>query len=229
MSSLVARTGNGLALNDKIETEAAGILQNESNLNHGYARLAGLLVVFKLNEGWRDLGHGSMNSYVLSFAERLGRSPQQVYSYIDVAERLLPMIGEEKLDQLGISKACELVRASKRSKKNITIQLVNESLADRVTVAQVRALAHVTFELEGDKPKGKYIDIGGFYVDEEQNRTFVDAVKVSMRVLNIPKEMPEAQQRQKIILFWAQEILGTYEADVYGASTIPDPPIEEQF
>lgn len=223
MSSLVAHTGVGLALQEKIESEAAGILQNELNLNHGYARLAGLLVVFKLNEAWRDLGHGSLNAYILTFAERLGRSPQQIYAYIDVAERLLPMIGEERLNLLGISKASELVRASKKSKKNITIELVTEAIAPRVTVAQVRALAHKTFELGGELPKGKYVDIGGFYVDDESHQTFVDAVKVSMRVLNIPKEMPEWQQRQKIIMFWAQEVLGTYAAEVYGTPT----PVQE--
>lgn len=172
-----------------------------------------MLVMFKLNEGWRGT-HTSLNSYILDLSRRYGRSTQQLYAYIMVAEHLLPSIGEEGMNRLGIGKASELVRAAKRTKKPISKELIEKCSATDVTVSQVRAMSHIAFETNGEPPKGKFVDIGGFFADEEEYKIFVDACKVSMKVLGITKEMPEGLQRKKIILFWAQEALGTYEAEV---------------
>lgn len=209
-------------LRDQIEQEAASISSSEAKLSSQYAKFASMLVMFKLNEGWRGT-HTSLNSYILDLSRRYGRSTQQLYAYITVAEHLLPSIGEEGMNLLGIGKASELVRASRRTKKPITKELIAEVSKPEVTVAQVRAITHQAFELGGELPKGKFVDIGGFFADEEEHRTFVDAVKVSMKLLNIDKALPEVIQRKKIILFWAQEILGTYQAEVDAPSVDPLP------
>lgn len=206
----------GLTLCQQVEREAALLQSGEINLMRGYAKLARLLVMVKFNEAWREAGQSSLNAYILTLSERYNRKPQTLYAYITAAEKLLPFAGEEGLDKMGITKALEIVRASNKSKKNITQELVTAAMAEAVTVGEVRALAHRFFELNGEMPKGKYVDVGGFYADEEQYKTFVEAVKISMRVLGLPPEMPDHIKRMRIILFWAQEITGTYAADVYG-------------
>lgn len=220
--SLLPPVHDALALNDAIEREASSLKVGEVNLNRGYARLAGMLVMFKLNEGWRETKHSSFNSYILGLSEKYGRSPQQLYAYVSAAEKLLPVIGEAGLDRMGISKAQELIRAAKHAKMSIPQGLIEAALDDRNGVAEMRALAHQTFELKGEAPKGKYLDIGGFYADDEQHKTFVEAVKISMRKLNLPTEMPDWKKRQLIILFWAQEICGTYAAEVYAPPQVAD-------
>lgn len=216
MNDLVSLPLNLLPLYLQVEREASFLQAGEINLLKGYAKFARLLLLVKLNEGWREAGQSSFNAYVLTLSEKYGRSPQQLYAYIAVAEKLLPICGEEGLDAMGISKAQEIVKAARRAKKEIPTSLIAEAILDSTTVAQIRALAHQTFELGGERSKGKYVDLGGFYADPEQHKTFTEAVKISMRVLNITPEMPEWQQRMRIILFWAQEICGTYAADVYG-------------
>jgi hypothetical protein len=218
MANLVpaATPEGGLTLCQMVEREAALLQSGEINLLRGYAKLARLLMMVKLNEAWRDAGHSSLNAYILSLEERYNRKPQTLYAYISAAEKLLPYAGEEGLDRMGITKAMEIVRAANKAKKDISQALVNEAMKDEVTADEVRALAHRFFELNGEMPKGKYVDVGGFYADEEQYKTFVEAVKISMRVLNLPPEMPDHIKRMRIILFWAAEINGTYAADVYG-------------
>lgn len=194
----------------------------EINLMKGYARLARLLLLVKLNEGWREAGQPSLNAYMLTLSERYSKSPQQLYSYISVAEQLLgPGCHEDDLDKMGITKAQELVRAARKGKKSIPPELIAKAIEDGTTVAEIRALAHVAFELGGEMPKGKYIDLGGFYADPEEYRTFADAVKISMRILGISPDMPLALQRKKIHLFWSQEISGTYAAEAYGTPEAP--------
>ncbi len=206
-----------------IDRELALLKSSENILNRGYARLAGLLVIAKLNESWRDENHPSFGAYVMSVANFLGKSHQQIHAYITAAEKLLPLVGEGGLDKMGISKATELVRASRKSSKPLTPALLEAALDPSKRVDEIRALAHAELELGGVAPKGRYLDIGGFYVDDEQYKTFVEAVKISQRILALPQDMPDWQQRQRIILFWAQEISGTYAADVYGEL----PPIDD--
>lgn len=206
----------GLTLCQMVEREAALLKSGEINLLKGYAKFARLLVMVKFNESWREAGHSSLNAYILTLSERYGRKPQTIYAYISVAEKLLPLAGEEGLDKMGITKAMEIVRGANKAKKDISRELVMAAMKDEVTVDEVRALVHKFFELNGEMPKGKFIDVGGFYADEEQYKTFVEAVKISMRVLNLPQEMPDHVKRMRIIMFWAQEINGTYAAEVYG-------------
>jgi hypothetical protein len=210
-----------LLLYQQVEREASLLKAGEINLMKGYARFARLLLLVKLNEGWREAGQPSLNAYMLTLSERYGKSTQLLYSYISVAEQLLPACGEDGLDAMGISKALELARAARRSKKPIPPELIAKAIEDGTSVAEIRSLAHVAFELGGEMPKGKFIDLGGFYADPEEYRTFADAVKISMRILGITPAMPEAVQRKKILLFWAQEISGTYAAEAYGAPEVP--------
>lgn len=202
-----------------IETEVVLVVANEFKVSRGYAKLARLLSLFKLNESWRELGHSSFNSYLLTLKEKYNRSSQQLYAYVAVAEKLLPLVGEEALDKMGVTKATAIVKAASKAKKNIPQELIDLALDEKIDVEQIRAFAFKLFELNGEQPKGKYQDFGGAYLDEEEQKTFREAVLVTKCFLNIPSEAPDWLQRKRIIMAWAQEFLGSYSADVYG---VPD-------
>jgi hypothetical protein len=226
-TEIVTYTGTSLSagkqLANEIESEVLRVIANEISVSRGYAKLARLLVIFKFNEGWRETGHGSFNAYLLSLKEKYDRSSQALYHYVTVAERLLPSVGEEGLDRMGITKAIEIVKASRRAKKDVPKELIDAALLDSNGTAEIRALAFKVFEFDGqDLPRGKYLDLGGFYVDEEQYETFKEAYRISARKLNLPADMPDWQKKQKTFLFWAQEISGTYAAEVYGEEATPD-------
>lgn len=215
MEAIIQRSGGEVIAT--IEREVMNLAEGEVNLNRGYARLAGLLVICKMNECWRDVGHASFNAYLLSLKEKYNRSTQMLYAYVSVAEKLLPAIGEEALDKMGITKAMEIVKAAGRAKKSIPPVLIQAALDSKNDVAKIRALAHVLLELgDNQVPKGRYIDLGGFYADSEQDQTMKDAWRISVRVLGLPPEMSDAEKRRRVWLFWAQEINGTYAAEAFG-------------
>ena len=208
---------NALAFAAEIEKEVVGLAEGEFSLQRGYARLAGMLVRFKKAEVWRDIGHSSFNSYLLSLQEKYGRSSKQLYVYISAAEQLLPACGEADLDRMGITKAEALARASRKADKPVTAELLAAALDAKIGVNELKGLAHQAYNLPaGELPKGNWFDFGGAYLTAEERKIFVEAVKIAIRVLDLPKEMPEWLQRKRVLLAFASEFDGTYRRDVYG-------------
>ncbi len=200
-----------------IDKEVASLAEGEFNLNKGYARLAGMLVRFKAAEVWRELGHSSFNSYLLSIQERFGRSAKQLYVYIGVAEYLLPTISEANLNLMGVTKAEALARASKKAGRAVTPELLSAALDGKIGVQEIKALAHQAYNLPaGELPKGTWQDFGGAFLTVEERKVFVDAVKVTTRVLGLGNDIPDWVKRKNIILAWAAEFSGTWAAEAYG-------------
>ena len=207
---------NAIAFATTIEKEVEALAKGEFSLQRGYARLAGMLVRFKAAEVWRDIGHSSFNSYLLSLQEKYGRSSKQLYVYIAAAEQLLPLVGEANLDRMGITKAEALARASKKAGKPITAALLAAALDCKVGVNELKGLAHQEYNLPvGELPKGSWQDFGGAFLDPDEKKEFVEAVRIATSVLCLTKELPDWVKRKKIILAWAREFSGTWSATVY--------------
>lgn len=201
----------------EIEYEVAALQEGEFSLNRGYARLARLLVVVKQSEAWRELKHSSFNSYLLSLQEKYGRSAKQLYVYIGAAEHLLPFVSEAQLDHMGVTKAEALARASRRANRPVTPELIAAALDDKIGVNELKGLAHQAFHLPaGELPKGSWQDFGGAFLDKDERADFLEAVRITSRILGLAKDLPDWVKRKRIILAWAQEFSGTWAAEVYG-------------
>jgi hypothetical protein len=176
-----------------------------------------MLARFKKAEAWRELGHSSFNSYLLSIQERFGKSAKQLYMYIGAAEHLMSLAGEAGLDRMGITKAEALSRASRKAGKAVTPALLAAALDPKIGVQEIKAMAHTAYNLpEGELPKGNWFDFGGAYLTAEERKVFVEAAKIASRVLDLSKDTPDWLNRKKILLAWAAEFDGTYRAEVYG-------------
>lgn len=209
--------------NAAIQQEAGKAAEGERQLDRSYARLAGFLGHFKKIEGWRFVLNasgkefGSMAQYIGSLCQTYGRSSGQLWAYTEVGDKLLPQVGETKLDQMGVSKAFELVRASKQAKQPITPELIEAALDASTTIRDVRAAAHVAFDLAGTPPpSGKWVDMGGFYADENEIKELKEFWEIAKRVLEIPKEAPEWRKRRDAIMAAIKDFNGTYAHEVYG-------------
>ena len=208
---------SGRILDAEITQEVVSLAEGEFSLNKGYARLAGMLARFKATEAWRDVGYSSFNAYLLSLQEKYGRSSKQLYVYIAAAEQLLPYASETDINRMGITKAEALARAAKKAGKPITAGLLAAALDAKIGVNELKGLAHQAYNLPaGELPKGNWFDFGGAYLTAEERKIFVEAVKIAIRVLDLPKEMPEWLQRKRVLLAFASEFDGTYRRDVYG-------------
>ena len=135
-----------------------------------------------------------------------------------VAEKLLPSITAEVLDKIGISKAYELKRALKYvPERKISEEVIARASDDKVTIKELRAVLHETYEImDDDRPAGAWFDFGGAYLTPEERKEFVDFVHVATRVLGHKKDTPDWVQRKECLLAAAREFLGTHAADVYG-------------
>lgn len=201
-----------------IDAQVDMVATSEINLDRGYAALASLLARCKASEAWRVCGNcESFNGYLKSLQEKFHRSTKQLYAYVGVAEKLLGTITEKQLDQIGITKALEIKRASDRAQKSVTKEILEAALKEEVTVTEIRALCHQVYELQSSGlPLGTYFDFGGAYLSGEEKKVFVEAIQVAIRVLRLPKEMPDHVKRKKIFIAFAQEFAGTHSAEAYG-------------
>jgi len=89
------------------------ICAHELRLSHSYARLGSLLREVKLQQYWLAYGFDRFSSYLETIREKIDRRRSQVYAILSVAEVLLPHISEDKLEEIGITKAHELERLVK--------------------------------------------------------------------------------------------------------------------
>ena len=206
-----------------IEIAMRNLANDERTLDMGYAHLAGLLARFEKVEGWKFLpGIDSMPKYLKSLETKHKRSAGQLWAYLEVGKWLSP-IGEEKLDKMGISKAFELVRATKQAKKSaVDPRLIEIALNPQETIASVRAAAHQAYNLEaGQLTPGTYYDFGGFYMDETERKELKEFWEIGSIILEIPEAAPQWKRVKECLMAAIREFNGTHAADAYGPAEEP--------
>ena len=208
-------------LRQDIYDQLGQIGKAENSLEHSYVRLGAMLCAFKAGEYWRDLAsmdgviYPNFDAFMLELRDHFQKGRTQLWSYLGVAEKLLPLVSAEKLDAMGISKALELQRVVKRGQK-LTPEAVAEAVAPETTIKQLRASLAEMYQIVDDRPTGTWFDFDGAFFTSEEKKEFEDAVRVTVMLLGLKKEIPAHIQRKEIFLAWAREFLGTHSADVYG-------------
>jgi hypothetical protein len=215
----------GETLRQAIYGELKQIIPTEASLERGYARLGGLLAAFKSCEGWRGLNgadgqpYPNFDAFMLELRERYNRGRTQLYQFCSVAEKLLPMISADTLDEMGISKATEIKRAiGGVPGRAVTPEILEAARNPKVTIKQLRAILADAFNITDERPAGQWFDFGGAYLTPDERKAFVDAVKVTTAILGLKNDVPDHIQRKEIFLAWAAEFEGTHAAEVYGTN-----------
>lgn len=218
MSASLALAIRPTELREAIYTQLEGLSTAEVTLDHGYARLGGLLAEFKRIEAWRTLGYGSFDQFMSELHTRFNRQRSQVYAYCGVAEKLLPYVSANDLDNMGISKAQEIKRAlSGGTGRKVTEEVLAAALNPKVTIKELRAILAVTFSITDDnRPKGTWFDFDGCFFEPDERKFFVDAVKMTTALLGLKPNVPAHIQRKEIFMAWAAEFTGTHSVEVYG-------------
>jgi hypothetical protein len=202
-------------LREEIYNQLEEIMNAEQGLEHGYARFASLIVRFKKTEAWRDLGYRSFDAFMEELKERYHRGRTQLYNYVGVAEKLLPLVSEKTLNEIGISKAIELKRAVSSGGK-ITESVIETARNPKTTIKELRAILQGAYNLPENERPGTWFDFGGTYLTAEEKAAFTEACKIAMTVLELSKAQPEWAQRKAIMLAFAQEFTAAHAPSVYG-------------
>lgn len=210
----------------KIYNELEGSAVTSFALEQSWTRLGIMLSMFKAKECWRqypDL-YKNFDDFMEELKVRFKRGRTQLWGYLSVAENLLPSVGAEKLEQMGISKALELKRALKKLEGKPLPQALLDSALDP---------AKTTKELRGDigkalnltpEPDGTWFDLDGFFMSADERKEFKEAVIVTEGILGLKRELPDHIRRKEVILAWMKEYYGTHAPEFYGgASEVPNP------
>jgi hypothetical protein len=183
-----------------------------------------LLATCKAGEHWRAGGFGSLDEFMLDLRERYKRGRTQLWSYMTVAEKLLPILDATTLEEIGISKAMELKRGLKKADgKSLPETIIEAARKQATTAKEVRALVAQAFNLSPDD-KGSWFDFDGCFMTPEERQEFKQAVKITMMLLEIKKDVPEHIARKEIFMAWAREFKATHEPEVFGPVTTVNTP-----
>jgi hypothetical protein len=187
---------------------------NEVVLERSWMRLGEMLRRCKEGGEWRA-HFPSFEHFMLDLRTRYNRGKTQLWAYLTVAEKLLPTIPAETLEEIGISKAMELKRAMAKSGKPVPQNVLDVARQQKTTIKELRALLGETFNIDNGAERGSWFDFDGCYFTAEERKEFVACILISKAALGLTNDIPEHIQRKEIFLNWAREFVGTHAADVY--------------
>lgn len=187
-------------------------------LEQSWTRLGVLLAEFKAQEHWRkfpDL-YKTHDDFMDELKVKFKRGRTQLYGYLSVAETLLPTIGAEKLEQMGIAKALELKRAVKKLEgKPLPPELLASALDNSKTTKELRGEIGRALNLT-EEPAGTWFDLDGFFMTKEERAEFKEAFLATEALLGLKRDTPDHIRRKEVILTWMREWYGTHAAEFNG-------------
>lgn len=160
------------------------------------------------NEVWTYRAFGD---YIKVIEQKVGRARSQLYSYIGVSEKLLPIVGEKNLAKIGITKALTLKAASDVSGQEPSAALIKKALDPKVTAVALKEAAFKEQSIHDDGPAKEWLDVGGFMCIPDEKKEILEAFKLACDIDPvIPVETSKPQKVKEILLRLSREFIGTY-------------------
>lgn len=203
-------------IGQEIEALIDTIASQAQSLETNYVRLGSLLLTIRNDRLWVEWGHHSFGSYIQSIRGRIGTGRTQIYQTLSVVDRLLPIVGEESLQQIGKSKANELCRMVKNGNRP-SDDLIAKARDPQVTIETIRELAFA--EMHGEPPpQGTHYYLCGFYVTPDERKEIDQAFEVAkLTDPCIANDVPETIQVKEALLRMCREYYGTWYPIVHGS------------
>lgn len=196
--------------NQEIEKIASQIQTFERTIASSWVRIGSLSLKIRQKKYWQVYGHHSFGSFVASLEPKINRERSQVYLCIGVVETLSSQIDEDKLEEMGISKANELKKYAKESGKLVPEELLKSALDSKKNVKVLRAEIADALHKTLDE-KGTWYDFGGFYVTEDEKQLIEDTIELAKSIDPvILHDIPDHCQRKEVLLRWCMEFQACY-------------------
>lgn len=199
--------------NEQIEQIATLIQTNERTVSSSWVRLGSLAHKVRQKKYWQVYGHHSFGAFVASLEPKIKRKRSQVYLCVTVVETLGSQISEEKLEEMGISRANELKKYAKESGKLVPEELLKTALDPEKDVDNLRAEIADALHKSPDE-KGKWYDFGGFYVTDDERKLIEDTIELAKSIDPvIPHDIPEHSQKKEVFLRLSMEFQSAYAGE----------------
>ena len=213
-----------LAKRGEIDTLLDQISAHQLRLAHSYARLGALLREVKINQYWITFGFQRFSSYLETVCEKIDRRRSQAYAILSVAETLLPLISEEQLEAIGITRAHELRRLvlqggnvhaeildpDDQTKDNCgSVQLMDYAARTGVTAALLRVKVNELLHCH-EGPAGNWIDLGGIYATAEDRKAIEQFWELGRKLFAPPDEQAEHVWKRAVFIAATEECLSSW-------------------
>jgi hypothetical protein len=201
----------------EIDVLLGQISSHEMRLASSYARLGGLLREVKLQQYWIALGYDRFSSYLESIRGKIDRQRSQMYAILSVAEALLPLMSEEQMEKIGITKSHELRRLVLQGGSIETVISLSaaecyplwEYASDpNVTAAQLRVKVNELLHIH-ETPSGLWFELPGFYATPDERKEISAFWELGRKVLQIASEK-EYEIHKEVFLAATRECRSTW-------------------
>lgn len=216
-----------LLVAQEIDALVGQISAHELRLAKSYARLGSKLREVKNQQYWMTYGFERFSSYLENIRSRIGRERSQVYAILSVAETLLPLMSENQLETIGITKSHELRRlvneggnieaeiCLKSDQPGIgdeSVRIMDYASDPKVTAKQLRVKVNEILHIHEDA-QGLWLDLQGFYATPDERKE-IDQFWELGRKLLVPKDEQQDHVWKKIVFMDAvREALSTWSGE----------------
>jgi hypothetical protein len=182
----------------------------QEHLARNFIQIGIALLEVDKSRAW-TLRAKSSDQYIKDCEGRFGRGRTALYAYKSVAENLLPHMPEQKLVEIGISKAQPLATFVKNSGKKPPAKLLAAAENPKVGVEEFRASIAETLH---EKPEsGKWYEfLSGFYVSAEEKAEFERAIQAAKAQIELPENCSEWLERKLVAQCFVAECLSSWGA-----------------
>lgn len=198
------------------------ISRAEILLEFGYVKLGLLLTEVSEGDLWRGFSdengvpYKNFNDYILEVGRKCKRGRSQLYNYFTTVRELKPFLSEEKIAELGISKA-KLLKAATKQSGALPAETILEQISSPETTIEDTKKILAESGNPVDNNTGVWYAAEGFWVTEEERATLDDADDAARRTDPvIQNTLPAVVQRKEIRLRLAMEFLSSHSNNLEG-------------
>jgi hypothetical protein len=180
---------------------------SEEKLHRDFLEIGVAMLEVQKAKAWLSRAK-SWDSYVMDCGKRFGRGRTALYSYVSVAERLLPHMPAAQLVGMGISKAQPLAQYARLHDGKLPENLVESAIDPSVGLEEFKA---TVAEAQNEKPeKGKWFQIPGFFVTSEEQEEIERGLSRATEIEPLPEICPDWLRSKIQIQRIVAEFLSTY-------------------
>jgi hypothetical protein len=189
----------------EIESRLSELAASEVNFSRLRIRIGMLLKEVQDNQYWKEQ-HQSFGEYVESLEAKYQRSRTQCYSYLRLVTDLLPVVGEDKLTAMSVSKA-QLLSQAKRTTGSLPSPEVIEMASD--SGVSTKAFREVLLGARKipDQPNMKFHSLE-YAADDERQAAIQSALLSAKRTENLSGA--DEVQTGAALEILSQEYLGSH-------------------
>lgn len=167
----------------EIESRLSELAASEVNFSRLRIRIGMLLKEVQDNKYWQE-SHESFGAYVESLEAKFHRSRTQCYAYLKLTNELLPLVGEDKLVEMSVSKAQLLSRCKKNTGSLPSPEVIEMASNSGVSTKAFRQVLLDAKKLPDIPQDGRHHSLE-YFATADQQKTINDALLSVKRTENL--------------------------------------------